>query len=104
MTLTGLVLIAGLVVADRGLAHLHPAQHFEYLTLLVNCGGGFEAHAASTERQHVSQYSVCLDRSSVPVESARSASHCTGRDCATESAQEGDQARSIPDALHRWRL
>jgi hypothetical protein len=81
---------------------LHPIYHLEYLALVVNCGAGVEAHAAWTEQQHVPQYSVCLDRSE-PVESARSASHCSGGDCGRESAPRTDEIYSDKDA-HRWRL
>ena len=106
LTFAGLTLTAALVVLGCALVQLHPIHHIEYLAILVNCSGGFEAHAAWTEQQHVSQYSVCLDRS-VPVESARSASHCSGGpggDCGRESAQREEELHSDPDALHHWRL
>jgi len=101
-TFTGLTLIAAVVVLSYALVHLHPIYHLEYLALVVNCGAGVEAHAAWTEQQHVPQYSVCLDRSE-PVESARSASHCSGGDCGRESAPRTDEIYSDKDA-HRWRL
>jgi hypothetical protein len=109
MTFTGLVLTAALVVAGNGLAQLHPTHDLASLALLVNCGGGFEAQVARTEGQHIGQYSVCLYRSD-PVESARSASLCSGgtgssgEDCGRESAQKREVALRYPDALLHWRL
>ena len=106
LTFTGLTLAGALVVLGYALVHLHPIYHIEYLALMVNCGGGLEAHAAWTEQQHVRQYSVCLDRSE-QLESARSASQCSGGpggDCGQESAQREEEVYSNPGALHHWRL
>jgi len=106
LTFTGLTLAAGLAVLGFALVHMHPIYHIESLALMVNCGGDFEAHAAWTEQQHVRQYPVCLDRSEL-VESARSASQCSGghgSDRGQESAQKEEESYSNPDALHRLRL
>ncbi len=102
---SGMVLIAGLLVAGHALVQAHAMQHVEYLTLLVNCGGGFEAHAAWTEQQHVRQYTVCLDRRE-SAESAQTVSHtgCSGGDCGRQSVPEQEQTESVPDALRHWRL
>jgi hypothetical protein len=106
LTFAGVALTATLAVLGGALVHLHPIHHIEYLTQIVSCGGGFEAHGAWTEQEHVRQYSVCFDRSEAG-ESARSASHCpdgSGGNCGRESAQGKEEAYSDPDALHHWRL
>ncbi|MGA2978528.1 MAG: hypothetical protein ABSD76_02955 [Terriglobales bacterium] len=92
ITLTGLMLTAGLVVPGYALVHLHPAHYLESLTLLVDCGGGSEAHASWTTTRQVPQSSVCLERSA-------SRSNCSGNDCGTESAQKRSQGS--PDAFQR---
>ncbi|MGA8540943.1 MAG: hypothetical protein WB566_15690 [Terriglobales bacterium] len=98
------VTLAMFVVLGFALVHAHPMNHIEYLALMVNCGGGFEAHGAWTEQQHVRQYSVCVDRNE-PSEPARSAADCGGDGrCERESAQRKEEAYSDPDALHHWRL
>jgi hypothetical protein len=109
MTFTGLVLTAGLAVAGNGLAQLHPTHDLASLERLVNCGSGFGAEADRTEQRHIRQYSACLYLSD-PVDSARSASHCSsgssgaGGNCGGEAAQNGEGSHSDPDALVHSRL
>jgi hypothetical protein len=74
LTFAGVTLTAALAVLGGALVHLHPMNQVGYLTQIVSCGGGFEAHGARSEQEHVRQYSVCVDRSQAD-ESARSASN-----------------------------
>jgi|SRR5271166_264597 len=105
LTFTGLALTAGLLLLGYALVHLHPIYHVEYLTLLVNCGGGFETHAAWVERQHAHPYPACVDRME-SVAPAQSASQCSasGGDCGRKSAQSGEEDQSDPDTIRHSRL
>ena len=106
MTFSGLALTLLLVLVGYGLVDLQPMHHLEYLTVLVNCGGGLETHAALAEQQHVHPSAVCLDRMD-SVATARSTSNCStasGGDCGRASGQSKQEEQNDPDALRRWRL
>lgn len=104
LTFAGLTVTAALLVLSCTLVNLHPIHRIEYVALLVNCSGGFEAQAARTEHQQVSQYSVCLDRSGT-VEASRSVSQCAdgnGGNCGEVSAKE--EISGNRDTFHHSRL
>ena len=102
VTLTGLMLTAGLAAAAYAAVNVHPVHHLEYLTRVVNCGETVEGQpgASAAEAQHVRQYSVCLDRGT-QVESSRSVSQCSDDNCGTESAPERKQPQIVSATLQR---